>query len=111
MDHQPGLSLITWTDGSQVFQKELQKSGASRRVELERLADDQLAERLKTLLQHGGYAGVMVNTVLRAQQFYQVLKEAFGEDAVTLIHSRFITPDRVACRSAPAGHAGKAQRE
>lgn len=102
-----GYPLITWTDGSQVFHKELQKAGASRRVELERLADDQLAEKLKTLLQHGGYAGVMVNTVLRAQQFYQVLKEAFGEDAVTLIHSRFITPDRVACEARLLDMLGK----
>lgn len=88
--------LITWTDGSQVHQEALAQEDLSLTVALERLEDDNLARRLQDLLQHGGYAGVMVNTVKRAQDFYQELKEVFGGDQVTLVHARFITPDRVA---------------
>jgi CRISPR-associated helicase Cas3/CRISPR-associated endonuclease Cas3-HD len=64
-------------------------------VRLERLTDDPAAVRdlLKVELADGGVAGVICNTVARAQEAHRILREEFGEDTI-LLHSRFIAPDR-----------------
>lgn len=86
--------LITWTEGEEVFQHQVQDAGASRHVTLDLLSRDALAPKLADLLQNGGYAGVMVNTVEKAQEIALELREFFGEEHVTLSHARFIAPDR-----------------
>lgn len=86
--------LVTWTDGEQVGQQQAAQSGYSRRVNMERLQDDHLLDSLKELLRHGGYAGVIVNTVQRAQEKARQLIEAFGENQVTLVHAQFTALDR-----------------
>ncbi len=88
--------LITWTDGETVCQEAVQDSSASWQVALERLEESDLVSRLKPLLAEGGYVGVMLNTVQRAQKYAQALKDAFGETHVTLTHAAFIAPDRAA---------------
>lgn len=62
---------------------------------LNRLPDDlrTLRRTLDGLLKEGGCAGVICNTVSRAQAAYRALREEFGDDTV-LLHSRFIAPDR-----------------
>lgn len=64
-------------------------------VVLERMADDAdaLSALLETRLAEGGCAGVICNTVLRAQETFHVLKARFGDDVV-LLHSRFLAPHR-----------------
>jgi len=66
-------------------------------VRLERLPDDPVAtlELLRELLADGGCAGVICNTVGRAQELFGLVRAEFGSDAV-LLHSRFIAPDRAA---------------
>lgn len=54
---------------------------------------DALVDRLTERLVDGGCAGVICDTVSRAQETYRRLQESFGED-VLLLHSRFIATDR-----------------
>jgi CRISPR-associated endonuclease/helicase Cas3 len=57
--------------------------------------DDALVTRLTHMLSNGGCAGVIRDTVTRAQATYEALRAQFGED-VLLLHSRFIACDRLA---------------
>ena len=88
--------LITYTDGGEVKQIAVSTDGGeSRQVLLKPLAEDTLIERLENLLSSGGCAGVIVNTVKRAQELALVLRSHFGQDTVQLLHSGFLAPDRV----------------
>ncbi len=71
------------------------KPQTATRVRLERVADapEGVRDLLRSLLADGGVAGVICNTVQRAQEVYRVLRDEFGANAV-LLHSRFIAPDR-----------------
>lgn len=89
-----GYPLITWSDGGMVHQHVVEDQGESRRVSLSRLQEEDLAATLTNLLQNGGYAGVMCNTVKKAQKIARDLVKDFGEEHVTLTHARFIAPDR-----------------
>ncbi len=99
--------LITWTDGGVVHQQTVANVGPSRQVRITHIQDSDLPGQLRQLLANGGYAGVMVNTVRRAQQLAATLKEAFGAEGVTLIHARFIAPDRAKKEAALLGMLGK----
>ncbi|MEU7022205.1 type I-E CRISPR-associated protein Cse1/CasA [Streptomyces sp. NPDC046203] len=71
-------------------------SGRGVNVALERLDDDPavLADRLAVELADGGCALVVRNTVARVMEMAEVLRERFGDDAVTVAHSRFLAADR-----------------
>lgn len=60
-----------------------------------RLDDDDLVATLREALVSGGCAAVIRNTVGRAQDTYDDLRAEFGENVV-LMHSRFVSVDRVA---------------
>lgn len=71
-------------------------AGRSSRVRLRPLRrDDDLIPLLTERLAGGGCALVIRNTVKRAQETYEALREVFGDD-VTLNHSRFTISDRLA---------------
>ncbi|MEV0356899.1 CRISPR-associated helicase Cas3' [Nocardia sp. NPDC050697] len=66
-------------------------------IEIEPIEDDAgvLAERLHAELADGGVAGVVCNTVARAQETYTVLLDTgFDESEVLLVHSRFVAGHR-----------------
>lgn len=82
-------------------------SGRSSAVHMRRLAKDPgLVQLLSEALADGGCALVVRNTVRRAQETYEELREVFG-DAVDLTHARFTIADRQAkdasllCRFGP----------
>ncbi|WP_234351356.1 type I-E CRISPR-associated protein Cse1/CasA [Streptomyces sp. XY413] len=89
------------------------EAAAERRtvVVLEQLGDDLgvLADRLEDELVDGGCALVVRNTVDRVLQAAAVLRERFGNEAVTVAHSRFLdldragNDDRLVDRFGPAG--------
>ena len=89
-----GYPLLTYTDGDRADCLPIDDRAATLEVVVERIGDNALLSRLDTLLAEGGYAGIIVNTVKRAQETTRLLKTHFGEDAVTLLHSRFLAPDR-----------------
>jgi len=87
--------LITYTDGCEVKQTEVfADTIKSRKVSIVPLSEGDLVNKLEDLLTGGGCVGVIVNTVKRAQELAQTLREHFGLDTVRLLHSRFIAPDR-----------------
>ncbi|MFG2227668.1 CRISPR-associated helicase Cas3' [Streptomyces sp. NPDC048644] len=67
-------------------------------VHLERLADDPvaLADRLAGEQEGGGCVLVVRNTVRRVLETARVLRERFGDEAVTVAHSCFVDVDRAA---------------
>ena len=67
-------------------------------VSLERMGDDPalIVDRLSALLAKGGCAGVVCNTVRRAQEVFDALHGSVPDDELILIHSRFLAPERLA---------------
>ena len=87
--------LITYSDGKNVKCMPVELNIKSSRVATEYLHSEDIITKLKDLLSGGGCAGVIMDTVQRAQDMADDLREAFGDSAVKLIHSRFIAPDRI----------------
>ncbi|MGW7130063.1 CRISPR-associated helicase Cas3' [Streptomyces bobili] len=75
-----------------------QASARAGDVRVERLPDglDVLAGRLEEELADGGCALVVRNTVRRVLETARVLRDRFGDDAVTVAHSCFVDVDRAA---------------
>ncbi|QEU90554.1 CRISPR-associated helicase Cas3' [Streptomyces kanamyceticus] len=73
-------------------------SGRTSTVCVEPLVDrlEVLADRLEDELVDGGCVLVVRNTVNRVLETARVLRERFGEDAVTVAHARFVDVDRAA---------------
>jgi CRISPR-associated helicase Cas3/CRISPR-associated endonuclease Cas3-HD len=88
----PRLSLY---DGT--LHESLLESQESVRVGVEMLDDspERLVSALREALVDGGCAAVVRNTVARAQETFELLRDEFGADVV-LHHSRFIAPHRAA---------------
>ena len=86
--------IITYTDGETVFQERIPADGEPRPVTIKNITEDEITSVLKQLLSDGGCAGVIVNTVKRAQRYAAVLRDDFGTENVRLFHSRFLAPDR-----------------
>ena len=74
------------------------QGGRERTIRLDHIDDDPSALRalLAEALSDGGCAVVIRNTVRRVQETAADLRELFGEDAVTVAHSRFLGVDRAA---------------
>lgn len=86
--------IITFTDGCDIHQEKINGEQRKLEVTLRILReDDQITVVLKELLSEGGCAGIIVNTVKRAQIIASTLREIFGED-VQLLHSHFLAMDR-----------------
>lgn len=95
----PAYPLITTSaadGGAPLNYRIVQGSARSTNVALEYLPDDDelLVSVLMELLEDGGCACVLRNTVIRAQNTYQLLKSRLDIE-VRLVHARFIALDRV----------------
>jgi CRISPR-associated endonuclease/helicase Cas3 len=86
--------LITFTDGGNIKQTPVLAGRVPRNVYLGFLSENDLMGRIEDLLSDGGCAGIVVNTVRRAQELGRALGKHFGEETVQLLHSRFLAPDR-----------------
>ncbi|WP_280314014.1 CRISPR-associated helicase Cas3' [Nocardia wallacei] len=89
-------SVCAWPSAGPVV--EIGASGRSTEVEVERIDDDLAVtvERIGDLLADGGIAGVVCNTVARAQEMFTALRDCgdFAEDELLLVHSRFVASHR-----------------
>lgn len=87
--------LLTWTDGGEVRQRAVKCEGKSRAVRIIRKGEDEWIDELGAVLARGGCAGVIVNTVKRAQQTARAVRERLPGKEVILAHSRFTAADRI----------------
>ena len=111
---------LTWTDGRKIYQKALTYDGAEHEVSMIRVScqetenEEEQAERIAGILQNelkeGGCAAVVVNTVRKAQAFYETLQEKLQDMQILLLHSRFVTPDRLRCEKELLSRMGKQSR-
>ena len=91
-----GYPLLTCADGDGVRSYTALASGRRRTVRVESIRDGDVIPILKESLAGGGHAGVIVNTVGRAQRLYDDVSTAFPGDDVHLLHSAFLASDRAA---------------
>ncbi|MDR0424715.1 MAG: CRISPR-associated helicase Cas3', partial [Clostridiales Family XIII bacterium] len=104
--------LITYSDGGEIRQAAVPQSGRVTEVSFEHLPDSALPDKLHSLLSGGGCAGIICNTVDRAQQTVQILKDHFagtGTD-IELIHARFVGADRMQKEKKLRGRLGPQSR-
>lgn len=87
--------LISYTDGKKVKVQTKFASVEDKKVRVVRMDEAQLPDQLDELLKEGGVAGIIVNTVRRAQDLGRMCKERYGKDTVDVLHSSFIATDRV----------------
>lgn len=89
--------LLTWTDNARVLQQAVTIDAPSVEVTIERLPDEEdetISARLHEALREGGCAGLIVNTVRRAQDLAHVLSESFPDFTIMLLHAQYILPER-----------------
>ncbi len=87
--------LITYTHNGKVECEEVQTDGSrSQDVVIRRIGGDALMDGLEDALSGGGCAGVIVNTVSRAQQLYRECAGRFGAECVYLLHARLLACER-----------------
>ena len=91
-----GYPLLTWTDGPEVRQTAVPLDTPGRKVQTVTLTGDILPDFLCEKMQAGGCAGVIVNTVRKAQEVAQQLREALPDKEVQVFHAQFLMPDRAA---------------
>ena len=92
--------LLTWTDGGQVHQRPLTPEARRTEVRLEAIGDADRLPLLTALLAEGGCAGVICNTVARAQALAAEVSDGLPDAEVILCHALFTLPDRAAIENA-----------
>ena len=86
--------LLTWTDGREVRQRNIQVDQPPRLVQMEQANRQQIPRLIKHAVSKGGCVGIVVNTVRQAQQLAQELHDMFPDYSVLLIHSGLLMADR-----------------
>ena len=89
-----GYPLLTWTDGGRVHQQVIPQRPAARQIRVDTIDSEKLPELLRNMMAQGGCAGVLVNTVKKAQTLASELRELFPAFEVVLFHGQFLMPDR-----------------
>jgi CRISPR-associated endonuclease/helicase Cas3 len=87
--------LISYTEGCEIKEIAPSNSGRKLTVKIEFIDEMRFVEMLQSLLVDGGCAGIIRNTVQKAQETARMLEACFGAEHVRLLHSRFISCDRV----------------
>lgn len=92
-----GYPVITVTapDGPQVLEVEPSRDATSVTFLKTDDSPDRIAALLEDLLQDGGCAVVIRNTVTRVQEMARVLIDRFESSEITVAHARFLAADRV----------------
>ena len=86
--------ILTWTDGEDIKQQAISVDTPSKTVSVKCISDEAIADCLKQALSEGGCAGVIVNTVSRAQNLADNLKKLLPDTEILVFHSHFLMPDR-----------------
>lgn len=97
--------LLTYLDGNQLKQASNFPKTNPQAIKVTRLGDndDELVAKVKESIADGGIAGIIVNTVKRAQE----LSQKFDDIPFLLLHSAFLATDRAHLEDQLMGQIGK----
>lgn len=106
--------LITWSDGFQVNETgvdqpttEVSVNMIAQPVQSKEQELNKIEEILDLKLADGGCAGVILNTVSKAQQVSEYLKNRFPEKRILTFHSRYTAGDRAKIEKSVLNAVGK----
>ena len=91
--HQLSYPMLTAADGEVLSIRTAAMKESSKRIEIYLIQDEQIFEVINSVLRAHGCAGIIVNTVSRAQKLAAELKEK-TEAKVILYHAQFTVSDR-----------------
>ena len=91
----PGYPLLTWTEAGTVHRRVVSLFSQNQTVWLQQKTEECLLPLLREALSQGGCAGIIVNTVKKAQKIAALLREGMPGFKVLLFHAQFLMPDRV----------------
>lgn len=102
-----GYPMITWTehDTAHVY---AENPSVALAIQIHRISEDDLEKQLRDKLRDGGCAGVIVNTVKRAQAIGTALQQRFPDKKVLVYHAQFLAEDRIRREKELTGLIGKA---
>lgn len=86
--------LMTYSDEVSLKQKSLPAETKKTEVNIIKINENNLIPILLNLLSDGGVAGVIVNTVRKAQELYEQICQRCDDNEVLLLHSHFLDTDR-----------------
>lgn len=89
-----GYPLLTWTNGKKVEQKAIPIASAGREIQILFKNEAELPALLEDCMQDGGCAGVIVNTVKKAQELAARLQASLPSFDILLFHAQFTMLDR-----------------
>ena len=92
--HTQAYPLLTWTDGQDIFQRELVYQGIHRQIQIEMDSEEKILMEMEEVLNAGGCVGIILNTVKRVQNFVDIIRKNYTEN-VFLYHAQYIFPDRM----------------
>ena len=105
---------LLWTDGLKAEIAGNMESGTSVEITIKKMdtigpeiEEESLVNSLRECLSEGGCAGVIVNTVNRAQRIGEYLRSNLPDDQIIIFHSRFTAADRVAIEQEVISKVGK----
>ena len=84
-----------WTDGVDIHTRQLTDDTPPLTVNTRRLSDEELVQNLTEALHDGGCAGIIVNTVKRAQAIGNALKRRMPGKEVCVYHAQYLAEERV----------------
>lgn len=105
--------LLTFSDGEKIEQVADFKQSTQKKIEVVRLNLDEtnLAKDILAKVENGGVAGIVVNTVARAQQLAELIKSLDQDMPVLILHSAFLAPDRAKIEKNLQKLIGKSQED
>lgn len=99
--------LLTYTKGEAVYQRTINLQNADARlVEIQQADEQEFFKCFPVWREQGACIGIIVNTVKRAQEIYELLRVSFG-DALLLLHAALLAPDRMKRERVIRGELGK----
>lgn len=102
-----GYPLLTWTNGKKIEQRNIALPDTGREIEIAFTSEEEVPDLLKDWMQEGGCAGVIVNTVKKAQELARRLAKSLPDFDVLLFHAQFVMPDRADKESELLARLGK----
>lgn len=88
--------LLTWTDGRDIKQLKVSLGTSEKKVQIRKIHDDEIIPVLQDRLSDGGCAGIIVNTVKRAQQLAVELKQKLIDADIMVFHAGFTMEQKAA---------------